>query len=132
MANQDPNRCVVLRFPVPSDHFSRITYLPYFKNVRRPEAEEILRDTTNTYIIRFCGDPSEFINGLPNPNVFVISYTIGNIPGEFPIKHTKVYRFPESGLTFSNKLDSTIVLFDTVTELIKNSRINMIKPLGME
>jgi len=114
------------------DHWTNIVYLPYFMYATRSEAENKINGTIYKYIIRCCNDPAEFINGQPNPNMFVISYCAddSNEPGSNIVyRHTKFLRVPDCGITFSIKVTSTTKFFPTVNEMIANSSIYYIKPL---
>lgn len=116
----------------PADHWTKLAHLPYFKYVQRPEAEKIINGTVNKYIIRSCGDKNEYINGAPNPNLFVISVCLADTenPGIINKQHIKVLRHPILGLRFHTVPSFRhITYFPTLTELIANSNINMISPL---
>jgi hypothetical protein len=118
---------------LPNDHFTKIAFLPYFKYVQRPEAERLIEGTINKYIIRCCGDKSDYINGAPNPNLFLISVCMENEnqPGKIEKRHIKVVRHPELGLRYySIQSALQITHFPTLKELIANSPIiYMITPL---
>lgn len=113
------------------DHWMNIAHLPYFIYATRAETEEKLKDTSCEYILRNCNDPSEFINGIPNPNLFVLSYKEkGAFPGESAVfRHIKMLRVPEKGVAFTNKETPFTKFFPSVQELISNSSVYYVKPL---
>ena len=115
---------------LPIDHWLNLENLVYYKQVNRDQVEEILRGTINRFILRPCGDPTEFINNIPNPNIFVISFNAEkpNNPGNIITLHTKVRRINNFGLTFSNRIDLTTKFYSTLSKLIENSSIYMITP----
>ncbi len=112
------------------DHWMNIAHLPYFRYGTRREIEELLSSTLKQYIVRNCNDPSEFINGIPNPNLFVISFrekeSVG--PGVDSFYHIKFLRVPEKGLTMSNKVTESSRFFPSITEMIANSSVYYITP----
>jgi hypothetical protein len=118
---------------LPDDHWTNIAHLPYFKYIQRPEAETLINGTINKYIIRSCGDRTEYINGVPNPNLFVISYSMEDEthPGLIVKKHTKIVRDPQLGLRFHTLIKQLhYTFFPTMKELIANSgRLSILTPL---
>ena len=47
----------------------------YLPSIGRADAEDKLRSQGNgCYLVRACGDQAEFIDGKPNPNLFVVSF----------------------------------------------------------
>lgn len=112
------------------DHWMNLAHLPYFIYATRQEAEAYLGESIGQYIIRNCNDPSEFINGAPNPNLFVISYREPDPsdPGSYVFRHAKFLRVPEKGLTLSNRVQSTSRFFPSMTEMISNSSVYYLTP----
>lgn len=112
------------------DHWMNLAHLPYFIYATRPEAEAYLEQSIGQYIIRNCNDPSEFINGAPNPNLFVISYREPEplAPGSYVFRHVKFLRVPERGLTMTNRVYPASCFFPSMQEMIANSSIYYIKP----
>lgn len=115
---------------LPIDHSLNLENLVYYKNVNREQAEEFLQGTINRFILRPCGDITEFIGNAPNPNLFVISFNMEkpNNPGEIIKCHVKVRRINNFGLTFSNRIDLTTKFYSTLSKLIEYSNIYMITP----
>lgn len=67
----------------------------WFGSIGRGRAKELLCSRASEhYLLRACGDPGENINGRPNANLFVLSYTSG-----VQLMNVKVYRFPGDGLS---------------------------------
>ena len=115
---------------LPIDHWLNLENLPYYENVNRVQAEQLLEGSINRFILRPCGDVTEFINHLPNPNLFVISFNTENTnnPGSILNIHSKVRRIHNFGLTFSNRIDLTTKFYPSLSSLIANSNVNMIIP----
>lgn len=116
---------------VQPDHWMNIAHLPYFCYGTRSEIEEKLRNSFRKYILRNCNDPSEFINGQPNPNLFVISYRDKSqlLPGEIIFCHVKFLRVPDRGVALTNRVKEDTRFFPTVKEMLANSSIYYIHPL---
>lgn len=112
------------------DHWMNLAHLPYFIYATRQEAEAHLGQSMRRYIIRNCNDPAEFIEGAPNPHLFVISYREPNPadPGSFVFRHVKFLRVPEKGLTLSNRVQPTSRFFPSMQEMLANSSIYYITP----
>lgn len=108
---------------LPRDHWLQIAYLPYFMYGTRQEVEERLRNTYNEYLLRNCNDPAEFIQGAPNPNLFVMSYRTNDPqhPDQMTFHHIKFLRVEGRGLIFGNRADAASTFFPTVTEMAANS-----------
>lgn len=121
--------------PLPADHWSTVTNLPYFTYVRREEAEELIQHTENQYILRLCNDTTEWINGHPNPNVFVISYSLRAKhpqPGEKTTRllHSKLRRVPGKGFYFGDPQPAEDeIYYPTITELLNSSSLHGLRPL---
>jgi hypothetical protein len=121
--------------PLPADHWTTVTQLPYFHYMLREDAEQMLTNTENYYILRICNDPSEWINDRPNPDVFVISYTwrTDNVqPGEAEVRimHSKIRRRPNCGFYFGDRRDTDAGSFyPTVTELLHSTVLSGLQPL---
>lgn len=113
-----------------TDHWMNLAHLPYFRYATRQEAEAYLGQTVKKYIIRNCNDPSEFIQGIPNPNLFVVSYREEDPihPGSFVFRHIKFLRVPPLGITFSNKVIENTQFFPSLREMIANSSVYYITP----
>jgi hypothetical protein len=119
-----------MNLELPIDHWLNLENLVYYKNIDRAQAEQLLEGTINRFIIRSCGDVTEFINDRPNPNLFVISFNTEdkNNPGKIIRIHSKVRRINNFGLTFSNRIDLTTKFYSTLSKLINSSSIHMITP----
>lgn len=115
---------------LPIDHWLNLENLVYYKNVNRVQAEQLLEGKINRFILRSCGDVTEFINDRPNPNLFVISFNTekSDNPGQIINYHVKVRRINNFGLTFSNHIDLTTKFYSTLSKLIESSNIYMITP----
>lgn len=115
---------------LPIDHWLNLENLVYYKNIDRAQAEQLLEGTIHRFILRPCGDITEFINDRPNPNLFVISFNTEdkNDPGKIMRIHSKVRRINNFGLTFSNRIDLTTKFYPSLSKLIANSNIHMITP----
>jgi hypothetical protein len=115
---------------LPIDHWLNLENLVYYKNVNRVQAEQLLEGKINHFILRSCGDVTEFINDRPNPNLFVISFNTekSDNPGQIINCHVKVRRINNFGLTFSNRIDLTTKFYSTLSKLIESSNIYMITP----
>jgi hypothetical protein len=112
------------------DHWMNIAHLSYFRYATRSEAEAYLGQSIRKFIIRNCNDPSEFIQGIPNPNLFVISYRDADPihPGAFVFCHAKFLRVPPQGITLSNKVTESTRFFPSISEMLANSSIYYITP----
>ena len=133
MANAYAPRTTVDHRELPADHWSIVTKLPYFYYVQRPEAEEKIKNTENQYILRLSNDPIDSVEGRPNQNVFVISFTVGPVhaaPGteESRFRHTKVLRVPGHGFCFGNQYHPSKRLYPTITELLNASDLHGLRP----
>lgn len=125
--------------PLPSDHWSTVTNLPYFTYLRREDAEQLIQHTENQYILRLCNDPGEWMNGRPNPNVFAITYTLSSNhqdlePGEisYPILHSKIRRVPGKGFYFGDPQPAADeIYYPTITELLNASSLHGLRPLDV-
>lgn len=121
--------------PVPADHWTTVTKLPYFTYVRREEAEELIQHTENQYILRLCNDTTEWINDRPNPNVFVISYSLRAKhpqPGEKNTRllHSKLRRVSGKGFYFGDSQPAADeIYYPTITELLNASSLHVLRPL---
>lgn len=121
--------------PLPADHWTTVTNLPYFTYVRREEAEELIQHTENQYILRLCNDTTEWINDRPNPNVFVISYSLRMKhpqPGEKNTRllHSKLRRVPGKGFYFGDPQPAADeIYYPTITELLNASCLHVLRPL---
>lgn len=121
--------------PLPADHWTTVTNLPYFTYVRREEAEELIQHTENQYILRLCNDTTEWINDRPNPNVLVISYSLlveGPQPGEkiTRLLHSKVRRVPGKGFYVGDPQPAEDeIYYSTITELLNASYLDVLRPL---
>lgn len=104
---------------LPSDHWSQLAYLPYFRYGTRQEIEAHLTGSLDQYVLRNCNDPAEFINGQPNPNLFVISYRTHD-GAQMVYRHIKVLRVIGAGLTFTSA-SVRRMYFPTLRELLANS-----------
>lgn len=112
------------------DHWMNLAHLPYFIYATRQEAETYLGQSIGRYIIRNCNDPAEFIDGAPNPNLFVLSYREPEPldPGSYVFRHVKFLRVPQKGLTLSNRVNQSSVFFPSLKEMLANSSIYYITP----
>jgi hypothetical protein len=79
----------------PSDEqFERCSF--FKPQASRQDALRLLANTQYTYLLRYCSEPSELINGRPNPNLFVLTYFNAKANDWF---HVKLFRNVDLGLS---------------------------------
>lgn len=106
---------------LPPDHWSQLAYLPYFRYGTRQEIEAHLAGSVDQFVLRNCNDPTEFIEGQPNPNLFVVSYRTQD--GQTMVyRHIKVIRMAGVGIAFLAAVNAAARrYFPTLRELLANS-----------